>query len=114
MKRIAWLRGVASVFALALVAGCGEEAPDPSEEADMDRIIEVQSELEMTVLFSLVTDSTTGKTYTRRTRPIEHPEMVRETAREEGLTEHETEILLERIRTSERAPRAPTGRRGER
>ena len=24
MKRIAWLRGIGSVFALALVAGCGD------------------------------------------------------------------------------------------
>ena len=103
MKRIAWLRGTWSVFALALVAGCGDGATVLDRDVDMAQIIEIQEELETTMINDLSQDIATGKVFTMQYRPIAFPGLVREIAREEGLDEDETEILLERMRASARA-----------
>ena len=93
---------------LAVSVGCADRGADLFDrEPDMGRIIEVHEELARLVTLSLSENISTGEMQSRRKPATEDREYVRRHARRKGLSERETEILLDRSREDRLGVGAP-------
>lgn len=98
---------LAALAAVPLLAGCGGQV-DSEPEYDEERIAEVQERIEALELVALAQVEIDGKMFEGvSSRPF-HPDTdapeIRRLAKEHGLTEAETDILMDRMKAAEKEP----------